>query len=197
MASGPEAVGAPVAVDPPTAAELVANAVATWRSTLVEAAGGSSLADVGLLGEASLDLSAAHPSGIAQLFAGRNTRLSNLVREGGALATAKRRVRAVGARADEYAQRYGIAPTYLAIGVATWIERTTPDIATDDIGALAAVTRARSAEAGEGDPAPVATPDRVARTVRAPVLLRPVALRARGSGASAVDRFDTGVAIAR
>jgi hypothetical protein len=124
----------------------VAGAVATWRGALVEAAGGSTLSDVDLLGDAALDLSAAHPSGIAQLFAGRETRLSNLVREGGSLATAKRRARSVGSRAESYAQRYGIAPTYLAIGVATWIERTTPDVASDDVAALAAVTRAARAQ---------------------------------------------------
>ena len=124
-------------------AELLEGAVATWRAALVEAAGGSTLVDVELLGDAALDLSAAHPSGISQLFAGRETRLSNLVREGAALSTARRRARAVSARAAVYAQRYGIAPTSLAIGVATWTERTTPDVATDDVAALASVTRQR------------------------------------------------------
>lgn len=182
----------PALVEPPTAAELLSGAVAGWRAALVEAAGGSTLADVDLLGDAALDLSAAHPSGIAQLFAGRETRLSNLVREGGALASAKRRARAVSARAERYAQRYGIAPTYLAIGVATWTERTTPDIAEDDVAALAAVTRPRAPQsrAGLGDghgtgPGDVdANEPPAARTVRAPVLLRPVSLRARGSGES-------------
>ena len=182
------AVGSPVViVEPPSTAELVACAVATWRSTLVAAAGGSTLADVDLLGDAALDLSATHPSGIAQLFAGRDTRLSNLVREGGALAIAKRRARSVGARAEEYAQRYGIAPTYLAIGVATWIERTSPDVATDDVAALAAVTRSRSTEEHDDPPFDGEAAERShpePRTVRAPVLLRPVALHARGSGES-------------
>jgi hypothetical protein len=166
----------------------VAGAVATWRGALVEAAGGSTLSDVDLLGDAALDLSAAHPSGIAQLFAGRETRLSNLVREGGSLATAKRRARSVGSRAESYAQRYGIAPTYLAIGVATWIERTTPDVASDDVAALAAVTRAaraqRAASAYDVDADGGTHAPAEPRTVRAPVLLRPVSLRARGSGES-------------
>ncbi|WP_082812777.1 hypothetical protein [Cellulomonas timonensis] len=182
----------PAVVAPPTAAELLSGSLAAWRAALVEAAGGSTLADVDLLGDAALDLSAAHPSGIAQLFAGRETRLSNLVREGGALASAKRRARAVSARAERYAQRYGIAPTYLAIGVATWTERTTPDIAEDDVAALAAVTRPRPpqprAEQPRADQRPDGEADAVAapaaRTVRAPVLLRPVSLRARGSGES-------------
>src|SRR5688572_6747379 len=100
----------------------MAQARARWRAALVARAGDSALADVRRLGEAQLDLSAAHPSGIAQLFAGRPTRLSNLVREGSALSAAKRRARAVGVLADDHAQRHGLASAFLAIGVATWTE---------------------------------------------------------------------------
>lgn len=180
----------PVLVEPPAAAELVAGATGTWRAALVEAAGGSTLADVELLGDAALDLSAAHPSGIAQLFAGRETRLSNLVREGAALGTARRRARAVAARAGTYAQQYGIAPTYLAIGVATWTEHTTPDVATDDVAALATATResaggtAPGAGSGDDQAHDDAAPAPEVRQVRAPVLLRPVSLRARGTAES-------------
>ena len=202
-------VAPPVVVAPPSTVDVVDGAVAGWRAALVEAAGGSTLSDVDLLGEAALDLSAAHPSGIAQLFAGRETRLSNLVREGAALATAKRRARAVGARAEQYAQRYGIAPTYLAIGVATWVERNHGEHGADDVAALASVTREGSAPPAASDqtvpgqrgapaistqfPAvtsqqvvtePYSAPPQAVRTVRAPVLLRPVALLARGSGGS-------------
>ncbi|HWS57429.1 MAG TPA: hypothetical protein VN257_02730 [Actinotalea sp.] len=112
----------PVAVPDPTPAQLVALASQEWRAALAARAGESALTDVDRLGEAQLDLSAAHPSGTAQLFAGRPTRLSNLVREGAALSTAKRRARAVGALADDHAQRFGLATAFLAIGVATWTE---------------------------------------------------------------------------
>ncbi|GIG36195.1 hypothetical protein Cpa01nite_15760 [Cellulomonas pakistanensis] len=182
----PDAAAGPVLVEPPSAAELVAGATGTWRAALVEAAGGSTLADVELLGDAALDLSAAHPSGIAQLFAGRETRLSNLVREGAALGTARRRARAVAARAGTYAQQYGIAPTYLAIGVASWTEHSTPDVATDDVAAIATATResAGRGEDGDGDPADGDAPAPATRSVRAPVLLRPVSLTARGTAES-------------
>lgn len=191
--------GGPVLVEPPSAAELVAGATGTWRAALVEAAGGSTLADVELLGDAALDLSAAHPSGIAQLFAGRETRLSNLVREGAALGTARRRARAVSARAGTYAQQFGIAPTYLAIGVASWTEHSTPDVASDDVAAIATATResaqrtagsGASADAPAGGtaasntPASTDAPATTTRQVRAPVLLRPVSLRARGTAES-------------
>ncbi len=171
--------GPPVAlVEPPSPAELLEGAVATWRGALVEAAGASTLSDVDQLGDAALDLSAAHPSGMAQLFAGRATRLSNLVREAGALSSARRRARAVSARAATYTQRYGIAPTSLAIGVATWTDRSSADLASDDVGALAHVTR-RTPDTRDARPARGAE---AVRTVRAPVLLRPVTLHARGSG---------------
>ncbi|WP_432457765.1 hypothetical protein [Cellulomonas iranensis] len=180
--AAPEAAdGPPVAlVEPPSPAEVLEGAVATWRAALVEAAGASTLADVDQLGEAALDLSSAHPSGMAQLFAGRPTRLSNLVREPGAQSAARRRARAVAARAAAYTQRYGIASTSLAIGVATWTDRSTADLASDDVGALAHVTRHPRTPSGRG--AGDDGPDVPVRTVRAPVLLRPVALRARGTG---------------
>lgn len=117
-------------------AELVATACERWRAALATEAGDSALTDVRRLGGAVLDLSAAHPSGIAQLFAGRSTRLSNLVREGSALTAARRRARAVAGRADEHAQRYGIASTFLAIGVATWVEELPEEEPADEPGRM-------------------------------------------------------------
>ena len=150
----------------PTVAELTARARDQWRAALVARAGDSALAHVDRLGDAQLDLSAAHPSGIAQLFAGRPTRLSNLVREGSALSAAKRRARAVGALAEDHAQRHGLASAFLAIGVATWTEQPRDDVPAD-----------------AGEPGGV-RPDHM---VRAPVLLRPVAVDPRGRGESDYD----------
>ncbi|PFG44273.1 hypothetical protein ATJ88_2994 [Isoptericola jiangsuensis] len=120
--AGQPAAARPSDPDRPAAPTPLADAVRTWRAGLVDLVGGSSLADVGLLGEAVVDLSTAHPSGVAGLFAGRATRLSNLVREPAVFPTARRRARAVVVRAAEHAARYGMSPTYLAIGVATWTE---------------------------------------------------------------------------
>ncbi|OJV81522.1 MAG: hypothetical protein BGO37_06170 [Cellulomonas sp. 73-92] len=179
-ATPPENLTAQVAlVDPPSPAELVEGMVATWRASLVEAAGTSTLVDVDELGDAVLDLSAAHPSGLAQLFAGRPTRLSSLVREVAALGTARRRARQVAARATVYTQQYGIAPTSLAIGVATWVERTVPDVATDDVAALASATKGGAAKGPKATSPTSELPE--PRRVHAPVLLRPVTLRARGA----------------
>ncbi len=225
----------PVLVEPPTTGELVEDAVRSWRASLVELAGGSSLADIGLLGDAVIDLTAAHPSGVAQLFAGRPTRLSNLFREGASLPAARRRARAVVVRSQEHAQRYGVAPTYLAIGVTTWTEEEPSRLPTDDVAALAHVagsthgrtidgatglpadpadpardpsptdpaaqgdrdagtsaTRGASGAVGPDDatasPAEATAPDPVLpRTVRAPVLLRPLTLTPRGDSETDYD----------
>jgi hypothetical protein len=148
----------------PLPEEIVAEAVARWRDRLVDQVGGSTLTDVGLLGEAVVDLSAVHPSGVAQLFAGRPTRLSNLVRESPVLPAARRRARAVAARAAEHAQRYGLSPTYLAIGVATWTEPlySPPPSGrpSQDVAALARVAGRRPAPAVPADvePSPDAEP---------------------------------------
>jgi hypothetical protein len=180
QAPGSDQPEGPVAVPPVTTADLVAALVGDWRAALAARSGASALADVDLLGEAQLDLSAAHPSGIAQLFAGRPTRLSNLVREGSALAQARRRARAVGAAAAEHAQRSGIATAFLAIGVATWTEPAPVD---------ASPTAPDGRSEGPDGPAigdPGAT-DAARRTVRAPVLLRPVAVSPRGRGEADYD----------
>ncbi|PJJ70133.1 hypothetical protein CLV28_1961 [Sediminihabitans luteus] len=200
------------------------SAVEAWRAALVDLSGGSSLADVDLLGDAVVDLTGAHPSGVAQLFAGRPTRLSNIFREvGGALPSARRRARAVAARSQEFGQRYGVPATYLAIGVATW-ESVDTLVEDDDVVALARVTRGAGRRTSDGgaivtlehqgdasvdadDPghevatrvapptdapdAPDVATDAPAedagtavgpRTVRAPVLLRPITVTPLGDG---------------
>ena len=152
----------PVVVAPPSPRELVDSAAIAWREALAATAGSSTLADVDRLGDAVLDLTAAHPSGLAQLLAGRPARLSNLVRESASLSATLRRARAVRVKGEEFAQRFGVAPAYLAIGIATWTEPEEPgDVA--DAG--------RSEAAVDGQSAP--------RLVRAPVLLRPASLRPR------------------
>lgn len=154
----------------PTPQDPVAEATTTWRNRLGDLAGGSALWDVESLGDALVDLTAAHPNGIAQLFAGRTTRLSNLAREGSALTHARRRARIVRARTDELAQRYGFAPTYVAIGVASW---TVPP-----------------PDAGEGSAAH--GPE---GAVNIPVLLRPVTITAHPADAEVDLELDPAVEI--
>ena len=192
-----ERAPAPVVVRPRPTSELVAIATQRWRETLVTLAGPSSLTDIELLGEACLDLSGAHPSGMAQLFAGRATRLSNVFRDSATLPSARRRARLITQRSREQAERFGVAPTFLAIGVATWREHVAADNDGDDVAALARVTGVAGAggadakddvvasDGGQGAAATETSAEAAApttRLVRAPVLLRPVTIRPRGEG---------------
>lgn len=72
--------------------------------------------------DGSIDLSGAHPSGLAQLLAGRSTRLSSLVRDPDLLADARRRARSIRQKAEQLSYERGITAAHLAIGFATWSE---------------------------------------------------------------------------
>ena len=104
----------------PDRAERVAAAVQTWSSHLVDLGGRNTLLWYRDLAVGTLELTKAHPSGLAMLLAGRPTRLSGLVREAGALADARRRARAIRAKTLELAEERGISAGWLAVGMATW-----------------------------------------------------------------------------
>lgn len=115
--------------DPATAAESpsgdpradrVAAAVRTWQRTLVDLGGRNTLLWYRDLPSGTLDLTTAHPGGVSMLLAGRRTRLSDLVREPAAFAEARRRARAIRAKALELREERGIAAGFVAIGMATW-----------------------------------------------------------------------------
>lgn len=105
-----------------TRAELVARAVGAWTRHLVDLGGRNTLLWYQDLSVGTLDLTTAHPSGLARLLAGQPTRLSDLVRQPEAFADARRRARAVAAKSDELLQERGIATCFLAVGMATWRE---------------------------------------------------------------------------
>ncbi len=68
-----------------------------------------------------LDLTHSHPSGLAQLLAGRGpTRLSSLVREVGALADARAHARSIREIAERHAEEVGLTTCHLGIGEAVW-----------------------------------------------------------------------------
>ncbi|POH57609.1 DUF4011 domain-containing protein [Arthrobacter glacialis] len=68
----------------------------------------------------SISLTHAHPSGLAQLLAGRKTRLSTLIREPEHYAAAKRAAAALRAKIFELSTDRGIDVGYLAAGMARW-----------------------------------------------------------------------------
>ena len=104
-------------------AERVADAVKAWQRHLVDLGGRNTLLWYRDLPSGTLDLTTAHPGGVAMLLAGRPTRLSDLVREPAALAEARRRTRTIRAKTLELAEERGIAAGFIAIGMATWTVR--------------------------------------------------------------------------
>ncbi|GMA30448.1 hypothetical protein [Litorihabitans aurantiacus] len=137
-------------------ADTVALATREWQETLSAMGGESALRDIETLADATLDLSAAHPGGMAQFLAGRPTTLGLLVREPSALAHARRRARAVLTRAAEHHHRYGVTATTAALGVLTW---------SDPVGD----------DAADGS-------DTARVVMRAPAFLRPVSLEVPDGG---------------
>ncbi|MGC3022707.1 MULTISPECIES: DUF4011 domain-containing protein [unclassified Brevibacterium] len=73
--------------------------------------------------DGSIDLSGAHPSGLAQLLAGRATRLSSLIRDHDILADARRRAKSIRSKAEQLDNERGIRAAHLAIGLASWTEK--------------------------------------------------------------------------
>lgn len=190
-------------------------ALAGWREELVGLGGVASLDDVSLL-DGAVDLTAAHPSGLAQLYAGRPTPLSSLIREPTALAAARKSVRKVAGRTDVLARQFGVAPVYLAIGVATWTETIRDEsrragaraadgsgsAESDGLGGPGGLDADSDAETSRHEssdpvlasalesalPSRPAGPPGTVRTVNAPVLMRPVRLASASADATiAVD----------
>ncbi|SES45887.1 AAA domain-containing protein [Pedococcus cremeus] len=136
LADGPESATVPDA-DPDTAAvpspapepqtdpraERVAAAVQAWQRHLVDLGGRNTLLWYRDLPSGTLDLTTAHPGGVAMLMAGRPTRLSDLMREPAALDEARRRARTIRAKTLELSEERGIAAGFIAIGMATWTVR--------------------------------------------------------------------------
>ncbi|MCD5352842.1 hypothetical protein [Kineosporia mesophila] len=101
--------------------ERIAAAVDAWRRALA----GSGLPDTLLTTgpqarDSWLELTHAHPSGLAQLFAGRPTRLSSLFREPDAHDVAWNQVRMIRRAAIVLSAQRGVQACCLSIGVATW-----------------------------------------------------------------------------
>ncbi|MDO4900713.1 DNA helicase [Actinomyces sp.] len=156
-------------LDPGRLARIDA-ALDAWRQELADLGGISSL-DAFSERDGIVDLTAAHPSGLAQLYAGRPTHLGSLVRERVALGIARQSLRELAGRTDLLSRRFGVAPVYLAIGLAGWTE---PVSVADDADDAAADASATLDVAGAS----------AVRTVSAPVLLRPVRLSSAGADAA-------------
>lgn len=67
-----------------------------------------------------VDLSTAHPGGVAMLLSGRDARLSDLVREPGALLRAQRHAAQLSEHVDAIEEEHGVRTCFLAMGSASW-----------------------------------------------------------------------------
>mgnify|MGYP000063842623 FL=1 len=95
------------------------NRIRRWRDQYRSMQPPSPLEDVNQLA-AKLEMTHAHPSGIAQLFASGHVRLDSLFRDTGVLKAAERHIGRV--LDDQAAKRRisGVAELSLVVGVATW-----------------------------------------------------------------------------
>lgn len=69
-----------------------------------------------------LSLTTAHPSGLAQLYAERNTRMTSLVRDPQQLPRAEEAVRRIFATSLETATSRGVSATHIAWGLGSWTQ---------------------------------------------------------------------------
>ena len=96
-----------------------------WRADYREGLGPSPLDDIAKL-HARMDVTHAHPSGIAQLFASGRAPLAPLFRDPGTLRAAGRRLERV---LDDCAAKErvgGISQVSLVVGVASWKGNSVP-----------------------------------------------------------------------
>ncbi|WP_010532591.1 hypothetical protein [Brachybacterium squillarum] len=102
--------------------DVVADALDRWAHQITGGSTAPSFLTQMRAGDTVLDLSHSHPSGLAQLLAGRGpTRLSSLVREVGALADARAHARTIREVAERHAEEVGLTTCHLGIGEASWI----------------------------------------------------------------------------
>lgn len=104
-----------VEVDP------VQERLALWAGEASASPGAQGIRDIDSL-ENLLDLTGAHPAGIAQLYGSRLTKLSSLLRDSAALGAARAVMRKLDAEKKSSVSRCGLYPTNLVIGVANWTQ---------------------------------------------------------------------------
>lgn len=96
-----------------------------WREEYRRTMSPSPLEDVGQL-TAQIDMTHAHPSGVAQLFASGRARLDSLFRDAGMLRAAGRRLERVLEDQAAKIRIQGVAKLSLVVGVATWKGNAVP-----------------------------------------------------------------------
>ncbi len=91
-----------------------------WLSGLKPVTGADTMLRFTKTPEGSIDLTHAHPSGLAQLMAGRRTRLSTLIRDHQQYVVAARASRNIRSKIFELGNDRGIDAGYLSAGTVVW-----------------------------------------------------------------------------
>ena len=105
---------------------LVRAAVTSWQRYLVDFGGRNTLLWFQDLPSGTLDLTRAHPAGIAKLFSSGSVHLGDLIREPAALADAQQRARIIRNKTRELVEERGVSTCFLAIGIASWDQSGAP-----------------------------------------------------------------------
>ena len=106
--------------DRPDRNALADAAVGDWSRHLIALGGPNNLLWAAPGEPTEVDLSRAHPGGLARLLSGAVVGLPELVREPSALATLTARAEALHQRVDVLREQIGLLTCYLAMGTATW-----------------------------------------------------------------------------
>ncbi|MCW1250096.1 DUF4011 domain-containing protein [Acaricomes phytoseiuli] len=91
-----------------------------WLEGFGDFAGHDSLLDFDPEQSGNIDLTQAHPSGLAQLLAGRKTRLSTIIRESAHSVRAMKAARLLRAKSMELSSERGIDAAHLSAGLVSW-----------------------------------------------------------------------------
>ena len=81
----------------------VGGTFAAWKEQAARIGGRDTMLQYRDSRDGSIELTGAHPSGLAQLLAGRPTRLSSLIRDQELLSDARRRARSIRQKAEQLA----------------------------------------------------------------------------------------------
>ena len=189
-----EAFAKPNLVLVPPPESVVTEALTRWEVKLAGQYGIGPLDDIRILGANLLELTTAHPTGSAQLFAKRVTRLSSLFRDERSLRHACEQAELVVNYMERHAAQHGICTLYIASGVATWYESPSVvdagaaasgngKVSDGEINTLAEVaTGSVSAVSGVNTVPTAVVEPKATHQLRMPVLLQPVTLELRGNG---------------
>lgn len=124
----PEAI--PAHLDPASDSFDPAAGLQRWAKQMDIYTGPDAMLDFNQVDYVHIDLSHANPSGLAQLLAGRKTRLSTILRDKSRLEEGMRAARTLRTKIYELATDHGLDAGYFVAGTASWLSRSAGEHAT-------------------------------------------------------------------